>query len=725
LVVLISILIFIEFFGLALLPAPANAAVPVTGGPVTTVVTADLPRDKAEVKQTVGAQLLGSALGALVHGFSYFMRKLAYDSAMYVANGGKGQGALAFKQGFGAYLETVALDSAADAIGELGKPFGLNLCKPPDLNFQVFLQIGLRGLYFGDAAGGPQPNCKWQDMKGAWENVDEQYFGENGQLTSEKMFSNALRFENTDFGVAVGAVERVDRIQSKQVAGASAQRAEGEGFKAATDLITGNVKTPAQIIKEETYSATNKHQSTLTASQVGGIYGSGALQVIPLAGSVFLNTLATEGIKNLQKYFLSLFDDSGGSDDASSAMSFESAGFQMNLKKAKEIFSSFLAVKIEQRENYDLLTEFTTCPDTAPTIPGLNNCVMDDGLREAVRRADTGEPMTIREALKEGLLKGDWILASPRRVADNTSYGCYKNAYCYSNIQKLRRSRILPLGFEIAALLADPDHPQEKWTLEYVVNHFDDCRDDNKDGAIEPDQTEYPYCHLIDPNWVIKSPDTRCNGMVYSSNLIDQTSGLRAQECVDAQTCIKEKADGSCDFFGYCAREKKVWRLPGEACESYYNTCTTYTSGDGAFVSYLAKTVDYGECNFDSVGCLSYSAEKDGDDWIASIDAKDIDYKKYGRNQALYFNERIKNYSCSASDNGCSGFYLGTLKSETTDEYINNYDKPTFIKKAPDYLGCYDINKNPDSPEINWPQTKPELGQVSQDKKSAGLFGLL
>ena len=718
-VVLISILIFIEFFGLALLPAPANAAVPVTGGPVTTVVTADLPRDKAEVKQTVGAQLLGSALGALVHGFSYFMRKLAYDSAMYVANGGKGQGALAFKQGFGAYLETVALDSAADAIGELGKPFGLNLCKPPDLNFQVFLQIGLRGLYFGDAAGGPQPNCKWQDMKGAWENVDEQYFGENGQLTSEKMFSNALRFENTDFGVAVGAVERVDRIQSKQVAGASAQRAEGEGFKAATDLITGNVKTPAQIIKEETYSATNKHQSTLTASQVGGIYGSGALQVIPLAGSVFLNTLATEGIKNLQKYFLSLFDDSGGSDDASSAMSFESAGFQMNLKKAKEIFSSFLAVKIEQRENYDLLTEFTTCPDTAPTIPGLNNCVMDDGLREAVRRADTGEPMTIREALKEGLLKGDWILASPRRVADNTSYGCYKNAYCYSNIQKLRRSRILPLGFEIAALLADPDHPQEKWTLEYVVNHFDDCRDDNKDGAIEPDQTEYPYCHLIDPNWVIKSPDTRCNGMVYSSNLIDQTSGLRAQECVDAQTCIKEKADGSCDFFGYCAREKKVWRLPGEACESYYNTCTTYTSGDGAFVSYLAKTVDYGECNFDSVGCLSYSAEKDGDDWIASIDAKDIDYKKYGRNQALYFNERIKNYSCSASDNGCSGFYLGTLKSETTDEYINNYDKPTFIKKAPDYLGCYDINKNPDSPEINWPQTKPELGQVSQDKKCA------
>ncbi|MBI4992596.1 MAG: hypothetical protein HZC26_00445, partial [Candidatus Magasanikbacteria bacterium] len=551
-------------------------------------------------------------------------------------------------------------------------------------------------------------------------NADEQYFGENGQLTSEKMFSNALRFENTDFGVAVGAVERVDRIQSKQVAGAQAGRAEGEGFKAATDLITGNVKTPAQVIKEETYSATNKHQSTLTASQVGGIYGSGALQVIPLAGSVFLNTLATEGIKNLQKYFLSLFDESGSSADVESVMSFESAGFQQNLKKAKEIFSSFLAVKIDQRENYNLLTEFTTCPDTAPTIPGLNNCVMDDSLREAVRRADTGEPMTIREAMKEGLLKGDWILASPRRVADNTSYNCYKNAYCYSNIQKLRRSRILPLGFEIAALLADPDHPQEKWTLQYVVDHFDDCKYSKDSGGnviVEPDATNYPYCRLIDPNWIIKSPDTRCNGMVYSSNLIDQTSGLRAQECVDAQTCIKDKADGSCDFFGYCAREKKVWRLPGEACEPYYNTCTTYTSGDGAFVSYLAKTVDYGECNFDSVGCLSYSAEKEGDDWIASINAEGVDYKNYGRNQALFFNERIKNYSCSASDNGCSEFYLGTLKSGTTDEYINNYDKPTFIKKAPDYLGCYDINKN--TPAINWPQTKPELGQVSQDKKCA------
>ncbi|MBI4993174.1 MAG: hypothetical protein HZC26_03515, partial [Candidatus Magasanikbacteria bacterium] len=273
LILLTLILLFIEFFGLVLLPRPVEA-IPVEGGPVTTIVTADLSRDKAEVKQTVGAQLLGSALGALVHGFSYFMRKLAYDSAMYVANGGKGQGALAFKQGFGAYIQTVALDSAADAIGELGKPFGLNLCKPPDLNFQVFLQIGLRGIYFGTE--GPQPNCTWQNMKGSWENIEEQYFGENGQLSTERMFSNALRFENTDFGVAVGAVERVDRIQSSQVAGAQAGRAEGEGFKALTDIITGNVKTPAQVIKEETYAATNKHQSTLTASQVAGIYGSGA-----------------------------------------------------------------------------------------------------------------------------------------------------------------------------------------------------------------------------------------------------------------------------------------------------------------------------------------------------------------------------------------------------------------------------------------------------------------
>src|SRR3989344_208391 len=100
-----------------------------------------------DISDSITEGLLSASLGALVNGFSYFMRKLAYDTATYVASGGKGQGALAFRKGFGSYLETTAADSAATVIGELGQPFGLNFCGIPDVSVQIQLQIGLRSIY--------------------------------------------------------------------------------------------------------------------------------------------------------------------------------------------------------------------------------------------------------------------------------------------------------------------------------------------------------------------------------------------------------------------------------------------------------------------------------------------------------------------------------------------------------------------------------------------------
>ncbi|NCS71822.1 MAG: hypothetical protein GW775_00955, partial [Candidatus Magasanikbacteria bacterium] len=83
----------------------------------------------------------------------------------------------------------------------------------------------------------------------------------------------------------------------------------------------------------------------------------------------------------------------------------------------------------------------------------------------------------------------------------NTDSRCFQNAYCYSNLQKLRKVRILPIGPEISALKADPDNPSA-WTLGTVVANFETCRFDEVSGRVIPDVTK-PYCHLIDPNWVI------------------------------------------------------------------------------------------------------------------------------------------------------------------------------------------------------------------------------
>jgi hypothetical protein len=117
------------------------------------------------------------------------------------------------------------------------------------------------------------------------------------------------------------------------------------------------------------------------------------------------------------------------------------------------------------------------------------------------------EPMTIRQAIDDGWLHGDWYFgAEPSRRFDITPNSkCLNGAYCYSNIKKLVRTRVLPVGFEIAALNADPDQPEIKWTLNNVVKGFDDCNYVN--GVVLPDKEGHPFCRLIDPNWLIKASE--------------------------------------------------------------------------------------------------------------------------------------------------------------------------------------------------------------------------
>jgi hypothetical protein len=154
-------------------------------------------------KKTTGG-IAGSIVIGALNTMQYFLNKIAYDAATYLASGGEGQGALIYEKGFGDYITGVLANTAGDAIGELGKPFGLNLCQFPNLDFQVFLQIGLRNLY---ELGPPQPNCGWQQLKDGW-NPDKfaaKYGGDVGKYIGEK-FSNSLSVKNSDFGVSLGAL---------------------------------------------------------------------------------------------------------------------------------------------------------------------------------------------------------------------------------------------------------------------------------------------------------------------------------------------------------------------------------------------------------------------------------------------------------------------------------------------------------------------------------------
>ena len=680
-----------------------------------------------KVERSIDKSITAAVLSSAVQGVSYFTRKIAYDTARYVAYGGKGQGALIFPNSWGDYMAQVSGDALGAAVSELSKWAGINLCRFPDLNLQLYLELSLAQKDV------PTTDCKWSDLKAtygkdAWVKRYENAKNTADRFSSQdkllKEFGKTLRPGNTDFGISVGAIMQIDRVIVKREKEAELERTTNKGFKDLQDLISGNIKTPGDVIAEETKTQLSEsHQQALSYSQLGSVYASGAMEIIPQTASMFLNTL---GATLIQRLFSQGITAQSG--DSSLVYDYGSdPGVRNTAESAGNAFNFLFTRTPTQILDYNIVAEFAACPDN----PGINNCVMDSGLQEAISQSTVDNPITIREAMeKGGLLNPNWTLISPRRVQDTQNIkGCLSEKYCYSNLQKLRKARILPLGFEIAALRSDPDNP---WTLKQVVDGFDDCNrpDPSNPSIIRPDPSK-PFCHLIDPNWVIKAPAARCDIKAFGDALIDPASAIRREECVDVSTCLSKDSTGACAQFGYCTKESNAWHIGADSCPAQFNTCTTYNNVDSRkVVSYLAKTVDYGECSIDNVGCRAYSLTGIGDlnatktSWQNSEDAS--------TNQVIFFNEKIKNFSsiCSEKNDGCSAFYGANrlangqyfdLKPLTSKiEFSINKKKLEYIKKAPNYLGCYDANKALDG--IQWPTTVLEAATAQNSAASCDKF---
>ncbi len=162
-------------------------------------------------------------------------------------------------------------------------------------------------------------------------------------------------------------------------------------------------------------------------------------------------------------------------------------------------------------------------------------------------------------------------------------------------------------------------------------------------------QEASPFCHLVNPNWVLKSSSYQCEARGYSA-VPEADSAQRQETCVDLKDCIHESEDGSCDTWAYCTREKNIWRMSGDQCAEQYATCQTYVrSKDKKQFSYLARTLDFGDCDSTSVGCQWYCLEwKDGSEgtWNC-LDGP-------GMGKSIFFNSQAE--KCSASAEGCNEY---------------------------------------------------------------------
>ncbi|MBI2444034.1 MAG: hypothetical protein HYV42_02205 [Candidatus Magasanikbacteria bacterium] len=693
--------------GTLLIPAPAQAQ----GLPA--FITGSIPDTTNKIINQIYAGLKAAVLTATSRVVAYALRKFAYDSAVWLAAGGKGQSPLAFTKGFGDYLKQVGDDALGAGIEQLGSAFGVeNICQIPDVKVNLALRIGLRTGFEdvpGAEPGSPlKGKCSFSQFTSEWFSGDAWRSKYSEESLAER-FSANLELSQTDFGIHLKTTQKIDQLIRNKVAGADKQREEGKGFLAKTTLISNQITNPAALIQKGFENIIPSKQGESDEEQVRALLTSGEIRVIPNVLGIFLNTLVSTMVKNYQEKGILPFGSGcrDGSQNClgagAAAQQFEAGGAVGGRRAAQELFSSFLAVELGAKESYDLIAELGNCEGS-----GTYNCRADNDLLLALQNAAGGETVTVASALARGWLHADRKLIPGSRVTENADLKQFcQNAYCYSNIKVLRQARILPLGFEIAAANSNPDRP---WILGDVVKGFNDCdfirNPAGEITGVRPDPARFPYCHLIDPDWVIKAPPARCNALGPGALHLGRDVPTRLTECADLSTCVAYAPDNkTCATFAYCAREKNAWKFNADTCRAENRTCQTYQSG-GKEVSYLSRTLDTRSCSEAAVGCRAYSLRQDASGkWqLPSTPDAALGFAS----DAVYFNAKLPAAStCGARSAGCTAFVAA---ADPAGDLLN-------LRKAPDYLGCYDADRT--APGIQWPENPADLNRLAAGAPAA------
>jgi len=550
------------------------------------------------------------------------LNTIAYDTATWLASGGEGQKPMFITEGWGEYLTNVADNSAGAFIESLGSSndwgVDFNLCEPDS---DIKSKIGL-GLY--QYAKPSEPECTFSEMKENWE---EELQSDDFLTKFQDMFDPV----SNDLGIALSLQTGMIKNINVDTEEAGLYREEGDGWLDVSGIAGDRTSPPGH--------ATSKLEQAKRVREAGFLQNTE--DAFEDAANIFLNQLA---VTLFNKLLESLAEDSSSytSPYDWSSLSLSNASSQSGsggIAAAKDRFKSLIEPSFNVRGDYDILSELTMCPD--PTKAGPTNCVITDNFRQAIISR-----MTVGDAMDQGYLDANGIFGF---TSDGLEPDYYDKGYPYRSMVILRKFRIIPAGWEVAAQYIN-DFSSQTLNLGDLVACYDSA--DDYEGYFAS------WCKgLVDPSWVLKAPLNYCkregpgpeiiSEQVMGDGTDSELSVMRdGNYCADEQSCIKENDDGSCQLYGYCVEERRKWLFNGESCEPRYNTCETFRGREGGTASYLENTLDYGLCGIDNVGCQAYCADYDysAGDWECTSST----------GNKIYFDKDAE--ECDSDDEGCHEF---------------------------------------------------------------------
>jgi len=658
-------------------------------------------------------QKSGSTLYQNVFGTA--VKQIAYDYATYLGSGGEGQKPLfstedlqtrminAGNSALGQILEQLAnpLDSNGDRITmqshSNGKTInsGINLCRP-DLSILKSITLGIADVQRPTYNEGL---CDYKELVDSWQG---EYDAQIKAISDPGYLGKLGGYFNpgaSDLSVAFTLMGFTEEEKTKAENKTELESSESGGWIDVRSLISKKKISPP---------GDTKAQSESTRSLLELNFGKTTGDIVVDAANIFINRLALTAFNKLMSS-IGKTSNSGSSGGLSNPYL---QGDANNTLTIENKVRTSLQVQFSDRTDYDILGELTSCPN--PNNPGPTNCVISSSFSNAI-----SEKVTLIKAIEKGYLNGDYAFGFKGL---NNEEPLYNQGYPYRSLVILRKYRVIPVGWELAAQFIQrnnqsPVSPRvntEDISLMDLVNCFDSCDEYQgyNDGRINPDgsctnntNVSEKWCAgLVDPNWVLKIPKLYCKAEGYgpeiqhssydnqgkfcseetskacignigvagcddTNSCCDSSAGEGSCEtktalnitrnenyCADEQSCIKESANGSCAYYGYCTEEKRRWIFNQNAnneCEAINNTCQTF-SGNGKTVSYLENTLDYSDCSINDVGCQQYAINGTYTIGSATVPEKMAWSVNASGSDAMYFNKNITD--CDSNQEGCHQF---------------------------------------------------------------------
>ena len=477
-----------------------------------------------------------------------------------------------------------------DGLGRVVNAFTSDLCSPSSLNFSLNITLTLGRQ--------DQRGCTFSQIRdNISRTIDTADFTVN--------FGSYFNRNENDLGIALTLIDRRNSTENRRKNEETLRRLTNQGINDVESGVSNIITTPATLVSDavkEGFRKAGLKEGTFT----GTIADAVNTFVTTLVGT-YLNRLGQGLVDNTDQ------DENFRSGSGFEALTnFTSAPAAAGASGAKIRFRAFKEVDFSGSGAFQIINELATCSDISN--PGPTNCVISENFRDAVI-----EGITVREALESGNLDGDLPLGFIGEGIEPS----YREGYPYRSLVILRKHRIIPVGWELAALYIK-NFSGETATLRTVVDNFDN--------------PESPFYKLIDPNWVLKSPENFCSlegaGPIITNETVlpgldrdddgdfddegDRRPDIRltrdSNYCADERSCLETNEDGSCKFFGYCTQDRPIFDFQGETCDPVFNTCQTYRDPDGASVSYLENTLDFEGCTSDNAGCRWYCEDQNPND---------------------------------------------------------------------------------------------------------------